>query len=219
MSIEENYLRIKKEIPEAVTLVVVSKTHPVEAIQKIYDLGHRDFGENKVQEMLEKAELLPKDIRWHMIGHVQTNKIRQMADFVHLIHGIDKAKRLKEVQKRAKNADRIQDVLLQVKIADEDTKFGMTLQEAKEVLNAENVAKMQNVNIVGLMGMATFTDDMDQVREEFQALKKLYDELKTEFPQILHLSMGMTADYQIALEEGSNMLRVGSAIFGERDYN
>ncbi|MDG4951487.1 YggS family pyridoxal phosphate-dependent enzyme [Weeksellaceae bacterium KMM 9724] len=219
MSIEENYLRIKKEIPEDVTLVVVSKTHPVEAIQKIYDLGHRDFGENKVQEMLEKAELLPKDIRWHMIGHVQTNKIRQMADFVHLIHGIDKAKRLKEVQKRAKNSDRVQDVLLQVKIADEDTKFGMTLQEAREVLNAENVAKMQNVNIVGLMGMATFTDDMEQVREEFQALKKLYDELKTEFPQIQHLSMGMTADYQIALEEGSNMLRVGSAIFGARDYN
>ncbi|MDG4945829.1 YggS family pyridoxal phosphate-dependent enzyme [Weeksellaceae bacterium KMM 9713] len=219
MSIEENYLRIKKEIPENVTLVVVSKTHPVEAIQKIYDLGHRDFGENKVQEMLEKAELLPKDIRWHMIGHVQTNKIRQMADFVHLIHGIDKAKRLKEVQKRAKNADRVQDVLLQVKIADEDTKFGMTLQEAREVLNTENVAKMQNVNIVGLMGMATFTDDMEQVREEFQALKNLYDELKAEFPQIQHLSMGMTADYQIALEEGSNMLRIGSAIFGARDYN
>lgn len=219
MSIEENYLGIKKEIPEGVTLVVVSKTHPVEAIQKIYDLGHRDFGENKVQEMLEKAELLPKDIRWHMIGHVQTNKIRQMADFVHLIHGIDKAKRLKEVQKRAKNVERVQDVLLQVKIADEDTKFGMTLHEAKEVLNAENVAKMQNVNIVGLMGMATFTDDMDQVREEFQALKKLYDELKAEFPQIQFLSMGMTADYQIALEEGSNMLRVGSAIFGARDYN
>ena len=219
MNIEENYLRIKKEIPEYVTLVVVSKTHPVEAIQKIYDLGHRDFGENKVQEMQEKAELLPKDIRWHMIGHVQTNKIRQMANFVHLIHGIDKAKRLKEVQKRAKNAGRVQDVLLQVKIADEDTKFGMTLQEAKEVLNAENVAKMQNVNIVGLMGMATFTDDMEQVREEFQALKKLYDELNAEFPQIQLLSMGMTADYQIALEEGSNMLRVGSAIFGARDYN
>lgn len=219
MSIEENYLGIKKEIPESVTLVVVSKTHPVEAIQRIYDLGHRDFGENKVQELVEKAELLPKDIRWHMIGHVQTNKIRQMANFVHLIHGIDKAKRLKEVQKRAKNAGRVQDVLLQVKIADEDTKFGMTLQEAKEVLNAENVAKMQNVNIVGLMGMATFTDDMEQVREEFQALKKLYDELNAEFPQIQLLSMGMTADYQIALEEGSNMLRVGSAIFGARDYN
>ncbi len=219
MSIEENYLGIKKEIPESVTLVVVSKTHPVEAIQRIYDLGHRDFGENKVQEMQEKAELLPKDIRWHMIGHVQTNKIRQMANFVHLIHGIDKAERLKEVQKRAKNAGRVQDVLLQVKIADEDTKFGMTLQEAKEVLNAENVAKMQNVNIVGLMGMATFTDDMEQVREEFQALKKFYDELNAEFPQIQLLSMGMTADYQIALEEGSNMLRVGSAIFGARDYN
>lgn len=219
MSIEENYLGIKKEIPESVTLVVVSKTHPVEAIQRIYDLGHRDFGENKVQELVEKAELLPKDIRWHMIGHVQTNKIRQMANFVHLIHGIDKAKRLKEVQKRAKNAGRVQDVLLQVKIADEDTKFGMTLQEAKEVLNAENVAKMQNVNIVGLMGMATFTDDMEQVREEFQALKKLYDELNAEFPQIQLLSMGMTADYQIALEVGSNMLRVGSAIFGARDYN
>lgn len=219
MNIEENYLRLKNQIPENVQLVAVSKTRTVEEIKVLYQLGHRDFGENKVQEMTEKAEVLPKDIRWHMIGHVQTNKIRQMADFVHLIHGIDKAKRLKEVQKRAKNANRIQDVLLQVKIADEDTKFGMTLQEAKNVLQAENIAKLDHVNIVGLMGMATFTEDMQQVRDEFKALRNLYDELRAEFPQIQTLSMGMTADFEIAIEEGSNMLRIGSAIFGERDYD
>lgn len=218
MSIEANYLQLKKEIPENIQLIAVSKTKPIEDIQKLYDLGHRDFGENKVQEMCSKAEALPKDIRWHMIGHIQSNKIKYMADFVHLIHGIDKAKRLKEVQKRAKNADRVQSVLLQVKIADEDSKFGMTLQQARDILQAENVAKLDHVNIVGLMGMATFTDDMNQVREEFQALKKLFDELAAEFPQIKHLSMGMTADYPIAIEEGSNMLRVGSAIFGERNY-
>lgn len=218
MSIEANYLQLKKEIPENIQLIAVSKTKPIEDIQKLYDLGHRDFGENKVQEMCSKAEALPKDIRWHMIGHIQSNKIKYMADFVHLIHGIDKAKRLKEVQKRAKNADRVQSVLLQVKIADEDSKFGMTLQQARDILQAENVAKLDHVNIVGLMGMATFTDDMSQVREEFQALKKLFDELAAEFSQIKHLSMGMTADYPIAIEEGSNMLRVGSAIFGERNY-
>ena len=214
MNIEENYNRLKKQIPENVLLIAVSKTRTVEEIMVLYDLGHRDFGENKVQEM---TAVLPKDIRWHMIGHVQSNKIRQMADFVHLIHGIDKAKRLKEVQKRAKNADRIQDVLLQVKIADEETKFGMTLQEAREVLHADNITKLDHVNIVGLMGMATFTDDMQQIRSEFQDLKKLFDELKSEFSQIQYLSMGMTADFQIAIEEGSNMLRIGSAIFGERN--
>lgn len=219
MNIEENYNRLKKQIPENVLLIAVSKTRTVEEIMVLYDLGHRDFGENKVQEMTDKAAVLPKDIRWHMIGHVQSNKIRQMADFVHLIHGIDKAKRLKEVQKRAKNADRIQDVLLQVKIADEETKFGMTLQEAREVLHADNIAKLDHVNIVGLMGMATFTDDMQQIRSEFQDLKKLFDELKSEFSQIQYLSMGMTADFQIAIEEGSNMLRIGSAIFGERNYD
>lgn len=219
MNIEENYNRLKKQIPENVLLIAVSKTRTVEEIMVLYDLGHRDFGENKVQEMTDKAAVLPKDIRWHMIGHVQSNKIRQMADFVYLIHGIDKAKRLKEVQKRAKNADRIQDVLLQVKIADEETKFGMTLQEAREVLHADNIAKLDHVNIVGLMGMATFTDDMQQIRSEFQDLKKLFDELKSEFSQIQYLSMGMTADFQIAIEEGSNMLRIGSAIFGERNYD
>lgn len=219
MNIKENYVRLKKQIPENVQLIAVSKTRTVEEIKVLYDLGHRDFGENKVQEMADKAAVLPEDIRWHMIGHVQSNKIKQMADFVHLIHGIDKAKRLKEVQKRAKNANRVQDVLLQVKIADEDTKFGMTLDESKQVLQAENIAALDHVNIVGLMGMATFTEDMQQVRQEFRALKNLYDELHEEFPQIEYLSMGMTADYDIAIEEGSNMIRIGSAIFGERNYN
>jgi len=219
MSLKESYLRLKQQIPEHVTLVAVSKTKPIEDIKVLYDLGHRDFGENKVQEMCDKAEVLPKDIRWHMIGHVQTNKIKQMADFVHLIHGIDKGKRLKEVQKRAKAANRKQDVLLQVKIADEDTKFGMTLQQAKEILSDDNIAQYPNVNIVGLMGMATFTEDTHQVRDEFKALKELYEELKTEFPQINYLSMGMTADYEIAIDEGSNRVRIGSAIFGERSYH
>lgn len=219
MSLKESYLRLKQQIPEHVTLVAVSKTKPIEDIKVLYDLGHRDFGENKVQEMCDKAEVLPKDIRWHMIGHVQTNKIKQMSDFVHLIHGIDKGKRLKEVQKRAKAANRKQDVLLQVKIADEDTKFGMTLQQAKEILSDDNIAQYPNVNIVGLMGMATFTEDTHQVRDEFKALKELYEELKTEFPQINYLSMGMTADYEIAIDEGSNMVRIGSAIFGERSYH
>ena len=219
MSLKESYLRLKQQIPEHVTLVAVSKTKPIEDIKVLYDLGHRDFGENKVQEMCDKAEVLPKDIRWHMIGHVQTNKIKQMSDFVHLIHGIDKGKRLKEVQKRAKAANRKQNVLLQVKIADEDTKFGMTLQQAKEILSDDNIAQYPNVNIVGLMGMATFTEDTHQVRDEFKALKELYEELKTEFPQINYLSMGMTADYEIAIDEGSNMVRIGSAIFGERSYH
>lgn len=219
MSIQERYRKIKESLPENVTLIAVSKTKPIEDIQALYDIGVRDFGENKIQEMCDKYEQLPKDIRWHMIGHVQSNKIKYMAEFVHLIHGIDKAKRLKEVNKRAKEADRVQEVLLQVKIADEDSKYGMELEEAREVLRLEIDKKYPHVKIVGLMGMATFTDDQDQVRKEFQDLHQLYQTLQKEYPQLQHLSMGMSGDYEIAIEEGSNMVRVGSAIFGARNYH
>lgn len=218
MSIQENFKKIQEQIPEGVTLVAVSKTKPVEDIQTLYDLGQRDFGENKIQEMCEKYEVLPKDIRWHMIGHVQDNKIKYMADFVHLIHGIDKAKRLKEVQKQAQKASRIQQVLLQIHIAEEDTKFGMNLLEAREVLSSESIKSYPNVKIVGLMGMATFTNDLEQVKKEFQQLNSLFVELQKDYPQLEHLSMGMSGDYDIAIQEGSNMVRVGSAIFGARNY-
>ena len=216
MNIAENYQKILKDIPENVTLVAVSKTKPVSAIQALYDCGHRDFGENKVQEMCDKAAVLPKDIRWHMIGHVQSNKIKYMADFVHLIHGIDKEKRIKEVQKQAQKANRVQEVLLQIHIAEEDTKFGMDLDEAKKVLESEKIKSFPNVKIVGLMGMATFTDDLNQIRKEFSKLNALFEDLKSDFPELQHLSMGMSGDYQIAIEEGSSMVRIGSAIFGSR---
>lgn len=216
MGLKENYEKIKQQLAENVKLVAVSKTKPIAAIKVLYDLGQRDFGENHVQEMVEKWEKLPKDIRWHMIGHVQSNKIKYMAEFVHLIHGIDKAKRLKEVQKQAANHGRVQDVLLQIHIADETTKFGMDKSEAREILS--NSADYPNVRITGLMGMATFTDHMEQVRGEFSGLNALFEELKAEFDQIKILSMGMSSDFDIAVEEGSTLVRVGSAIFGERNY-
>ncbi|MGI9527930.1 MAG: YggS family pyridoxal phosphate-dependent enzyme [Weeksellaceae bacterium] len=219
MSIVDNYNNIKKNLPENVTLIAVSKTKPIEDIRALYDAGHRDFGENKVQEMVDKAAQLPDDIRWHMIGHVQTNKIKYMADFVHLIHGIDKSKRLKEVNKRAKQAGRIQDVLLQIYIADEDTKYGMDIEEAQDILNSEELKAYENVKVVGLMGMATFTEDQEQIRAEFKKLKTIFDQLQKNHPELVHLSMGMSGDYEIAIEEGSSMVRIGSAIFGNRNYD
>lgn len=218
MSIKENYENICNSLQDKVLLVAVTKTRTIEEIKELYDLGHRDFGENRIQEMVEKAELLPDDIRWHMIGNVQENKIKHMADFVYLIHGVDKAKRLKEIQKQALLNNRIQKVLLQVKIADEDSKFGMEINEAKEIMNSKNLDKYKNVEVVGLMGMATFTDDMEQVQNEFKNLNNLYKTLKSEFPQLKTLSMGMSSDFKIAIKEGSNLIRVGSAIFGERNY-
>lgn len=218
MSIKENYESICNTLQDEVLLVAVTKTRTIEEIKELYELGHRDFGENRIQEMVEKAELLPKDIRWHMIGNVQENKIKHMADFVYLIHGVDKAKRLKEIQKQALRNNRVQKVLLQVKIADEDSKFGMEINEAKEIMNSENLDKYKNVEVIGLMGMATFTDDMEQVQSEFKELNDLYKTLKSEFPQLKTLSMGMSGDYKIAIKEGSNLIRVGSAIFGERSY-
>lgn len=218
MSIKENYESICNTLQDEVLLVAVTKTRTIEEIKELYELGHRDFGENRIQEMVEKAKLLPDDIRWHMIGNVQENKIKHMADFVYLVHGIDKAKRLKEIQKQAFRNNRVQKVLLQVKIADEDSKFGMEINEAKEIMNSENLDKYKNVEVIGLMGMATFTDDMEQVQNEFKELNNLYKTLKSEFPQLKTLSMGMSGDYKIAIKEGSNLIRIGSAIFGERSY-
>ncbi len=221
MSIKENLQQIKPTIPEHVTLVAVSKTKPNKAILEAYQAGQRVFGENKVQEITQKNESLPKDIEWHMIGHLQSNKVKYIASFVHLIHGIDSLKLLKEVNKRAKQNNRIINCLLQIHIAEEDTKFGFDEKEVKELLESENFKNLQNVKIVGLMGMATYTDDENQISKEFKSLKNLFDQLKTlntfNF-QLSTLSMGMSGDYQIAIKEGSTMVRVGSAIFGERNY-
>lgn len=222
MSIKGNLLKIKNSIPEQVTLVAVSKTKPNEAILEAYQAGQRVFGENKVQELTEKYESLPKDIEWHMIGHLQTNKVKYIAPFVSLIHGIDSLKLLKEVNKRAKQNNRIINCLLQIHIAEEDTKFGFDENEVKDLLDCDEFKGLENLKIIGLMGMATFTVDESQIRREFKSLKSLFNQLKTlntfNF-QLSTLSMGMSGDYKIAIEEGSSMVRVGSAIFGERNYS
>lgn len=217
MSIVENLEEIKKAIPPGVTLVAVSKTKPKEDIQTLYDAGHRVFGENKVQEMVEKYEALPKDIQWHMIGHLQKNKVKYMASFVHLIHSVDSEDLLKEINKQASKHNRIIPCLLQIHIAQEETKFGMDEQEADALLKSYSV-HYPHVKIVGLMGMATFTEDENQIRQEFKFLKSIYDRLKAKDSQLETLSMGMSGDFQLAIEEDSNMIRVGSSIFGERQY-
>lgn len=224
MSVAENLKRIQQSLPDHVTLVAVSKTHSVEHIMKAYEKGQRDFGENKVQELTAKAEEMPKDIRWHLIGHLQTNKVKYIADFVHMIHAIDSLKLLKEVNKQASKSDRVVECLLQVHIAEEDTKFGLSHDECESLLIDPKVREMKNIRIKGLMGMATFTDDQEQVKREFAGLKKLFDELAKKQPDLDYwdpvvLSMGMSGDYLLAIEEGSNMVRVGSSIFGARDYN
>ncbi len=217
MSIQENLEHIKKTLPDHVTLVAVSKTMPESDIREAHDAGQLILGENKVQEMVDKWEDLPKDIQWHMIGHVQRNKVKDMIDFVALIHGVDSFRLLKEINKRAKNADRTVDCLLQMHIAEEDTKFGLDKKELHEIVASEEFQKLKNINIKGLMGMATFTDDENQVRQEFKQLKSLFDELKSKLPDINILSMGMSGDYKIAIEEGSTMVRIGSSIFGARN--
>ena len=218
MSIKNNLASIAEKIPDHVTLVAVSKTKPVEDLQEAYSAGIRDFGENKIQEMCDKYETLPKDIRWHMIGHVQTNKVKYMASFVHLIHGVDSLKLLKEINKQAEKQNRVIDVLLQIFIADEVTKFGLDAKELDEILNNE-IQSLPFVNVVGLMGMATFTEDESQIRQEFNKLNELFNHYQPKFPQLKTLSMGMSGDYQIAIEEGSTMVRIGSSIFGHRNYN
>ena len=218
MSIQENLKTIEATIPAHVILVAVSKTKPVEDLQEAYAAGMRDFGENKIQEMCDKYEVLPKDIRWHMIGHVQTNKVKYMAPFVHLIHGVDSLKLLKEIHKQAEKNNRVIDVLLQQFIADEETKFGLDEEEIQQIMQ-EEIQHLPNVRVVGLMGMATFTEDENQIREEFRSLKSNFDSLKNNFENLTILSMGMSGDYQIAIEEGSTMVRIGSSIFGHRNYS
>lgn len=218
MSIQDNLKTIETTIPNHITLVAVSKTKPVEDLQEAYEAGIRDFGENKIQEMCDKYEVLPKDIRWHMIGHVQTNKVKYMAPFVHLIHGVDSLKLLKEINKQAEKNNRIIDVLLQQFIADEETKFGLDVEETRQIMQ-EEIQHLPHVRVVGLMGMATFTEDKNQIRNEFKTLKSNFDFLKNNFENITILSMGMSGDYQIAIEEGSTMVRIGSSIFGHRNYS
>ncbi|WP_136481360.1 YggS family pyridoxal phosphate-dependent enzyme [Cognatitamlana onchidii] len=222
MSIAKNLEKVKSTIPAHVTLVAVSKTKPLNDLLQAYQSGQRIFGENKIQEMVEKHEALPKDIEWHMIGHVQRNKVKYMASFVSLIHGVDNLKLLKEINNQAKKHDRVINCLLQIKIASEDSKFGMDLNSAETIIKSETFKELKNICIVGVMGMATFTDDKTQIEVEFRSLKSEFDRL-TLFksdnftPQII--SMGMSGDYQLAIACGSTMVRVGSSIFGARNYN
>src|SRR6478736_6591670 len=199
-----------------VTLVAVSKTKPVEDVLELYNLGQRDFGENYVQELVEKEKQLPKDIRWHFIGHLQTNKVKQIISFVHLIHGVDSFKLLKEINKQSEKLNKVTNCLLQIHIAQEETKFGLDESELNEIIQQFDNSTMKNVSVTGLMGMASFTDDETQVRKEFNYLKSLQTKFSTVNCQLSTLSMGMTADYKIAIEEGSTMIRIGSLIFGYR---
>ena len=221
MSFAENLARVKSAIgTDKVTLVAVSKTHPAEKIQALYDAGQRDFGENRVQELLSKQPQLPVDIRWHLIGHLQTNKVKYIAPFVHLIHSVDSPKLLKEINKEAVKNNRVIDCLLQIYIAKEESKFGLSEEEVLVLLESAEYKGMQNIKIRGLMGMATNTDDNAIVRREFQSLKKFFDTVKQSHfagGNFEILSMGMSSDFKIAVEEGSTMVRIGSALFGERN--
>ena len=219
MSIKENLLAIKSKLPEQVTLVAVSKTKPISDLMEAYEAGQRIFGENKIQEMVEKWEAMPKDIQWHMIGHVQTNKVKIMAPFVSLIHGVDSLKLLEEINKQALKNNRIIDCLLQIYIAEEESKFGLDEEELNEILTSESFQKMKNIRIVGLMGMATFTESQNQIKKEFTHLKSIFDDLKSKKTANLQLntiSMGMSGDYKLAIDCGSTMVRIGSSIFGGR---
>ncbi|MCA0931960.1 YggS family pyridoxal phosphate-dependent enzyme [Lutimonas saemankumensis] len=218
MFVKENLNNFKETLPSHVSLVAVSKTKPVSDIRGAYEAGHRIFGENKIQEMVNKHEVLPEDIEWHMIGHLQRNKVKYMAHFVSLIHGVDSLKTLKEIDKQAKKHDRVINCLLQAKIAREETKFGLTFDEVKDILKSEELAALTHVKVKGLMGMASFSTDQKVISDEFKSLKRLFDELNKEGQELEILSMGMSGDYKLAIEHGSNMIRVGSAIFGPRNY-
>lgn len=221
--IKENLEKIRATVPEGVTLVAVSKTKPISDLQEAYDAGQRVFGENYPQEMRDKHEVLPQDIQWHFIGHLQTNKIKYIIPYVTLIHSIDTANLLEAVNKEAKKHDRVVDCLLQFHIALEETKFGLDLDEARQLLDSDAFKQMENVRICGVMGMGTFTDNMDEVRKEFKHLKSIFETLKKDYfanqPQFKDISMGMSEDYPIAIEEGATLIRVGSKIFGARVYN
>ena len=218
--IKEKLKVVRDEIPQHVTLIAVSKTKPIEDLQAAYDAGQRHFGENKVQEMVEKAKQLPTDIHWHLIGHLQTNKVKYMASFVYLIHGVDSLKLMEEINKQAKKAGRIQDILLQFYIAQEDTKFGLNLQEAMEILDSQSFKQLKFIQVCGVMGMASNTSDHNQVASEFRTLKQFFETLKQNYFQdqacFKEISMGMSGDYPIAIANGSTMVRVGSKIFGGR---
>lgn len=218
--IAENLTTIKNALPEHVTLVAVSKTYPVSDIQQAYEAGQRHFGENKVQEMVDKQALLPNDIQWHLIGHLQSNKVKYIASFVALIHSVDSLKLLQEINKQALKNERIIDCLLQFHVAQEETKFGLSIDEAQELLKSLEFQQMKNIRIVGIMGMASFTEDKNTVRSEFKLLKTIFDELKKSYfsdeNSFKEISMGMSGDYKIAIDEGSTLVRVGSSIFGAR---
>ena len=216
MFIAENLNNIKSQLPAHVTLVAVSKTKPVADLMEAYDAGQRIFGENKIQEMTDKWEVMPKDIEWHMIGHVQTNKVKYMAPYVSLIHGVDSLKLLQEINKQAAKNNRVIDCLLQVYIAEEESKFGLDEQELEDILSSTEFKQLKNIRIVGLMGMATFTENKNQIEKEFKHLKTIFDKLKTQNSELKTLSMGMSGDYQLAISCGSTMVRIGSSIFGSR---
>lgn len=222
MSIQQNLNSIKSQLPAHVTLVAVSKTKPVADLMEAYDAGQRIFGENKIQEMTDKREVMPKDIEWHMIGHVQTNKVKYMAPYVSLIHGVDSLKLLQEINKQAAKNNRVIDCLLQVYIAEEESKFGLDEQELEEILNKildsarNDNNEFKNIRVIGLMGMATFTENQNQIEKEFKHLKTIFDKLKTQNSELKTLSMGMSGDYQLAISCGSTMVRIGSSIFGSR---
>lgn len=221
--IKDNLNKVRAMLPSNVTLIAVSKTKPVSDLQEAYDAGQRIFGENKALEMRDKHQELPKDIQWHFIGHLQTNKIKYIAPFVTLIHSIDSASLLEAVNREAIKNDRVIDCLLQFHIAQEDTKFGLDIDEVKQLLESENYKNQKNVRIVGVMGMATFTDEVTQIRNEFKTLKDIFDFLKVNYfkddDSFKEISMGMSDDYPIAIEEGATMVRVGSKIFGARNYS
>ncbi len=220
--IVKNLQSILQGLPSHIKLIAVSKTHPVEKILAVYNAGHKIFGENKVQEMVAKYEQLPKDIQWHMIGHLQTNKVKYIVPFVTMIHSLDSEKLMAEIDKRAKKVNRVIDCLLEIHIAEEESKFGLSFDQAEELISSGIFKKYPNVNIRGLMGMATFTEDKEQIRREFRSLKQFFDLLKEKYfadkPDFNELSMGMSGDYKIAIEEGSTMVRIGTGIFGKRNY-
>jgi pyridoxal phosphate enzyme (YggS family) len=218
MSIKENLLHIKHSLPAHVTLVAVSKTKPNEMLMDAYESGQRDFGENYVQELVDKHEQLPKDINWHFIGHLQSNKVKYIASFVHLIHGIDSVKLLEEINKQAQKNKRVINGLLQICIAQEETKFGFSFEECEHFLNSEIYSQLKNVNIVGFMAMASNTDDTQQIKNEFHSLHEFLIKHSAKNNKLTTLSIGMSSDYKIAIEEGSTMVRIGSTIFGERIY-
>src|SRR5690349_10979610 len=217
MSVKQNLEEIIKGLPPDVTLVAVSKTKPNELIKEAYDAGQRDFGENYVQELVDKHTNLPKDIHWHFIGHLQSNKVKYIAPFVHLIHGVDSLKLLQEINKQALKQKRTIDCLLQIYIAKEETKFGLSFEECEELLSSEVFSHLKNVKVRGFMGMASNTDNETQLRQEFGTLKLFYDRVSANVLELSILSMGMSSDYNIAIESGSNLIRVGSSVFGSRD--